>query len=100
MSELFIGREEECRRLRQDVFRVQEGSFGQCYSLIGPNGVGKTTLIRRLSEELERDPIPHTYCFSTTMEDGMTFWSFWLDLILQFAGEITEEEMLDRKSVV
>ena len=90
VGEIFIGRAAECARLRKDVFRVPEGSFGGCYSLIGPNGVGKTTLVRHLSQELERDPVPNTYYFSTVMEDGMTFWSYWMDLLLRFAEEIPE----------
>ena len=92
-GEFFIGREAELSRLRRDVFLVEEDSFGHCYSLIGPNGVGKTTLIRRLSQELEKSAPPHTYYFSTTLEDGMTFWSFWAGLILQMADVIDEEAL-------
>ena len=82
-TEIFIGREKISERLRRDVFRVSNGSYGHCYSLIGPNGIGKTRLIRHLSEELEREPIPNTYYFSTTIEDGMTFWDYWSALILR-----------------
>lgn len=92
-NEFFIGREAELSRLRRDVFQVEEGSFGYCYSLIGPNGVGKTTLIRRLAQELEDAPPPHTYYFSMTLEDGTTFWGFWSGLILRMAEDIDEEAL-------
>ncbi len=92
-TEIFIGREKISERLRRDVFRVSNGSYGHCYSLIGPNGIGKTRLIRHLSEELEREPIPNTYYFSTTIEDGMTFWDYWSALILRFADDIPEEKL-------
>lgn len=75
-EELFIGREELSARLWEDVFCVQEG-YGQCYSLIGPNGIGKTTTIRHLSERMENENLPFTYYFSTVMEDGITFWDYW-----------------------
>lgn len=95
MEEIFIGREDICGRLRRDVFCVENGAFGRCYSLIGPNGVGKTMLIRHLAEEFNMLHIPHTYYFSTILEDGCSFWSFWSELILQFADQIDRKELLD-----
>lgn len=93
MDTIFIGREEICRRLRRDVFRVEDGSFGRCYSLVGPNGIGKTMLIRHMAEEFNACPIPDTYYFSTVLEDGCTFWSFWSEVILQFADQIGKEQL-------
>lgn len=94
MEEIFIGREEIRRRLRRDVFHVEDGSFGRCYSLIGPNGVGKTMLIRHMADEFGKDHAPHTYYFGTVLEDGCSFWSFWSDLILEFADKIRKEELV------
>ncbi|MDO4345169.1 MAG: ATP-binding protein [Eubacteriales bacterium] len=93
MGEIFIERKDICRRLMRDVFAVKEGSFGKCYSLIGPNGVGKTTLVRHMAEEFFALNKPHTYYFSTVLEDGCTFWSFWSELILCFSEQIGEEEL-------
>lgn len=88
---LFIGRIAELKRLRNDVFFVEPGSYGHCYSLIGLNGIGKTTLIRRLGEEFyERTP-EHTFYFPTVLEDGITFWNYWTNLLQRFSEEIDEE---------
>lgn len=88
---LFIGRTKELERLRKDVFFVEPGSHGYCYSLIGLNGIGKTTLIRHLSEEFFINQPDHTFYFATTLEDGTTFWSYWTNLIQRFSEEIDEE---------
>ncbi len=92
-KELFIGRESELRRFRKDFFFAGPDSYGHCYSLVGLNGIGKTALIRHLSEEFEADPPANTFYFATIIEDGMTFWSFWADLLEQFS-EIIDEEYL------
>lgn len=88
---LFIGRMNELDRLRKDVFFVEPDSHGYCYSLIGLNGIGKTTLIRYLSEEFFNDQPDNTFYFATTLEDGTTFWTYWTNLLLRFSEEIDEE---------
>lgn len=88
---LFIGREAELNRLRKDCFFVEPDSYGHCYSLIGLNGIGKTALIGHLSEEFEANPPENTFCFSKIIEDGMTFWTFWSDLLEQFSDVISED---------
>ena len=95
MGELYIERKEVSQILRKKVFFVEEGDYGKCYSLIGPNGIGKTTLIRHLSDELERAAKPHTYYFNTVLEAGTSFWQFWTVLILKFSDTIGEEELRD-----
>lgn len=93
-DELFIGRRAICERFRRDVFFVEDGSYGHSYSLIGPNGIGKTTLIRHLSDELEAANLPNVYYFSTVLEDiSTTFWGYWSELILQFADVIDEDKL-------
>ena len=87
----FIGREEELDRLRKDVFFVQPGKQGYCYSLIGLNGIGKTTLIRQLGEEFLENTPENTFYFATVLEDGITYWSFWTNMIRRFADDIDEE---------
>lgn len=88
---LFIGRTNELDRLRKDVFFVEPGSHGYCYSLIGLNGIGKTTLIRYLSEEFFNNQPDKTFYFATTLEDGTTFWTYWTNLLQRFSEEIDEE---------
>lgn len=88
---LFIGRTVELNRLRKDVFFVEPGSCGYCYSLIGLNGIGKTTLIRHLSEEFIENQPDNTFFFPTVLEDGITFWTYWAKLIQRFSEEIDEE---------
>ena len=90
-NSLFIGREKELNRLRNDVFFVKPDSYGYCYSLIGLNGIGKTTLIRRLGEEFSDISPDNTFYFATVLEDGITFWSYWTNLLQRFSEEINEE---------
>lgn len=88
--DLFIGRTAELNRLRKDVFFVEPSSYGHCYSLIGLNGIGKTALIRRLGEEFYECAPKNTYYFATVLEDGITFWNYWTNLLQRFSEEIDE----------
>lgn len=90
-SSIFIGREAELERLRQEVFFVNLGSRGFCYSLIGLNGIGKTTLIRKLTEEFNADRPNNTFCFSTSIIDGTSFWLFWTELVIKFSKVIDQD---------
>lgn len=87
---LFIGREAELKRLEQDVFFVKPNSRGFCYSLIGLNGIGKTTLISKLSEEFKENRPENTFYFSTEITAGVSFWLFWTMLVLKFSKSISE----------
>lgn len=91
---LFIGRQTELNRLRQDVFFVNPNSYGFCYSLIGLNGIGKTTLIRKLTEEFKANCPENTFCFSTDITEGTSFWMFWTKLVLKFSKFITEDVLI------
>lgn len=92
---LFFGREAELKRLRQDVFFVEPDSNGFCYSLIGLNGIGKTTLIRKLADELKASTPKHTFYFPTEITEGISFWLFWTKLVLKLSKSITEDVLLE-----
>ncbi len=91
---LFIGRKVELNRLRRDVFFIDSNSNGFCYSLIGLNGIGKTTFIRKLTEEFKANRPKNSFCFSTEIIEGIDFWMFWTKLVLQFAKTITEDVLV------
>lgn len=91
LQTLFIGRQSELNRLRRDVFFADPNSYGFCYSLIGLNGIGKTTLIRKLTEEFNANRPHNTFCFSTDIIDGVSFWLFWTRLVLKFEKAISED---------
>lgn len=93
MSELFFGRKEEIERFEKDVFKVEKASAGRCYSLIGQNGIGKTSLISKLAEEFEEYRPANAFYFDTTLEAGVTFWGYWSELIDQFRRTITRKVM-------
>lgn len=92
---LFIGRDYELDRLRKEVFFVKPKSRGFCYSLIGLNGIGKTTLIRHLTEEFKANRPPNAYCFSSIITDGVSFSLFWTQLVLQISKVITEDVLAE-----
>lgn len=93
-QELFIGREDELKQLRQDIFVTEPGP-GHCYSLIGPNEVGKTTLVRKAAAEFREKEHPHVYYFPTSLMACTGYWDFWVSLIQAFSRRITEEELYD-----
>lgn len=92
-AEIFIGREAELKRLRQDVFFVKPGSHGYCYSLVGLNDIGKTFLIRKLTEEFREKSPENAFCFSTEVSDGTSYWLFWARLVVKFSKTITAEAL-------
>ena len=93
-NEIFIGREQIMKRLNRDVFQAPANAMGYCYSLIGPNSVGKTTLIGRLAQQLAANPIENVYYFRTEIMDSTTFWDYWVDLIVRFSKAIPESKLL------
>jgi hypothetical protein len=89
----FIGREEWIERLNREIFQVpaSEAVPGVCRSIIGPNGIGKTTLVRELAKQLEASSLPNVYYFAVSIEDTSGYWIFWTLLIQQFAEKIKTE---------
>jgi tetratricopeptide (TPR) repeat protein len=51
-----VGREEEVRVLRRTAQAVRDGGQARIVTLVGPNGVGKTTIINQALRELLADP--------------------------------------------
>lgn len=94
-NKIFWGYTAERELLEQSVFAVPAGSKGDCLSLCGPHGIGKTYLIDRLITEFEqrnaRQPLRREYCFyiETRGSDNQTLIDFQCDLISLFAGKIS-----------
>ncbi|GEM_PF-1253805 len=90
MDTLFIGRTEYIENFKKNIFFVEEGSYGKCCSLIGPNGIGKTTLIKKMAEMFEQNTPKNAFYFPTQIEGGVDFWGFWANLIEDFSEEISD----------
>ena len=90
---LFFGRKKELSFYKK-VFNPSPGE-GYCCSISGANDVGKTSLIRKLAEEFEKEPHPNVYYFDLTIQEApgnMDFyWYFFISLIRRFMREIPPE---------
>lgn len=64
---IFLGREEHIKRLNKDIFDYPHSDEGDCISICGPHGIGKTYLINHLCEKFLqkslRTRFPKEYCF-------------------------------------
>lgn len=97
---IFIGRDKEIKQLNKDVFGISaEEGGGKFRSIIGPNGIGKTFLVKKLSEQLRGKDLENVNCFWTSIETPPeeskldAFWLFWIGLIKQFSKKIKMEEL-------
>ena len=93
-NRIFIGRKKELDRFKKDVFSPSRG-YGYCYSLIGPNDIGKTTLISHLEEWFIHNKPKQSYYFKTKITNSTTYMSFWTDLIRKFSKEIPLRQLLE-----
>lgn len=95
MGEIFIGRRSYLEELGQDFFVTDAGEPGRCYSLVGPNDIGKTLLVRKLAEEFEKKEVKDVYYFDLKIiaEPKNFFWIFWTDAVMRMSEVITQEKM-------
>ena len=94
MSDFFIGRKEELDYLGKHFF-VNHPSKGTCYSLQGPNDIGKTSLVKKARELFDSQDHPNVYYFNINFESSYkTHWGFWVKLIKKIAKTITKEELV------
>ena len=98
MDNLFFGRKKELAFYRKKVFNPSPKE-GYCCSISGANDVGKTTLVRKLAEEFEREPHPNVYYFDTTIKEApgnMDFyWYFFLSLVRRFMRDIPVDALFN-----
>lgn len=107
MNEIFIGRKSEIKKLKNNVFDLNAGTGkGKCYSVIGPNGIGKTFLVRYLEKEFSNTKSENVYCFFTSIQeppekvDIDPFWYFWINMIREFSTKIRWGEEYSKDSAI
>ena len=92
-NEIFIGRRQEMDRLWRDVFGIPASEMGPCYSLIGPNNIGKTALISQMARRFKEHAVPNVYYISTTLMGMDSEWMFLIMLVCSLKNEVTEERL-------
>lgn len=94
---LFLGRADSIEKLEREVFSVPVGCFGDCLSICGPHGIGKTYLIDHMRGMFEQRvsllEFPKEYCFylEIVTKGTQTLVDFQNDLLARLAGELTED---------
>jgi len=94
-NRLFIGRKYYLDRLWRDVFGLPAHEYGAGYSLIGPNNIGKSTLISQLAARFEANPHPNVYYIPFSLKKAKSVWDFWVKLVRMLAREIPEQKLYD-----
>lgn len=76
-GENFIGREEELRDIKTQIFdaAIQRNPIN--FSLTGNNRIGKTSLIREACRRFDEQPHPNTVVLTLSLEGTNGFWKFW-----------------------
>ena len=93
-NNFFIGRRNTLKGIEEDIFVLTPGT-GSCHSIMGPNDIGKTELVRkwaeRFKERKEAAGIENVYYFSLTLQGVKGYCEFWLSLFKKFSEEIPME---------
>lgn len=95
-TDIFIGKRDskEWKTLDKKVFRLSsEKKGGGCYSIIGPNVIGKTYMVQKMVDEFMENPIPNSYVFWHDIKVGTPgippFWYFWFTIIREMEKTIS-----------
>ena len=94
MNELFIGRKRQIKYLKKKFFVTTPGkSF--CCSLIGPNDIGKTMLVKKMAEEFRAQETENVYYiyYCMVVEKDNFLWTFWKSIVEKITFEVTPEKL-------
>lgn len=93
----FFGREEQIKRLNKDIFEYPHRNKGECISICGPHGIGKTYLINYLHNEflnktiLTRFPKEYCFYFEISNREDQSLIDLKNDLLVRLSKKITVE---------
>ena len=92
MNNLFIGRENDISFFKETypIF-VLHPENGYSISLQGPNDIGKTTLIKKLSEEFKYTKPDNSFYFYVSLGTQRTYKDFWKDIIKKMSKSINAD---------
>ena len=99
VNTLFIGRSNYLKMLRENVFYPPDKHYGDCLSVCGPHGIGKTYLLDYLRNEFEHNKAikdrSKIKCFylEITNNSEKNLYDFQSDLIAMFRDAIDEEDL-------
>ena len=95
----FIGRSAEIEDLQELIF-VKKPGPGNTRSLMGPNEIGKTSLVGELKKAWEAEAVENVYCIDIALSDVPSeqstvanFWNFWVLVINELSEAIPYEEL-------
>jgi len=90
----FVVRHPECEIILE-IIKENTGPSNQHVLVIGPRGIGKTTLVRRVAAELRRNPeyrtVWHPINFGEESYEISTPGEFWLEAIFHIAEQTKDE---------
>ena len=99
MTHIFIGRERHINKLNKDIFAFPHEDKGECISIYGPHGIGKTFLIHemciRFSKKTQNNQYPKEYVVNYEINNSDTDLVDLMKNLLKKISDTIDDDILE-----